>query len=308
MPLKQQNSSLGRGLSSLIPQKKVDSASDLDEVMTQSDSTEQDSIVMAQQDGDALAKISITKISANPLQPRSKFEMSALEELTQSIKTHGIIQPIVVTQKDNGRYEIIVGERRFRAAKRAGLNEVPAIIRNADNQQKLELALIENIVREDLNPIELALAYQKYVEDFELTHDDAAARLGKSRSVITNTIRLLQLPKEIQEAVQERKISDAHAKVIIGLATPEQQIELYKRILGRGLSVNRTRHETQKMGGTKEARLKINPQDEEMEKKLRQYLGTRVSIQRSGYRGKILIEFFNYDEMLDIVGKILGEE
>ncbi|MEK7067685.1 MAG: ParB/RepB/Spo0J family partition protein, partial [Patescibacteria group bacterium] len=179
------------------------------------------------------------------------------------------------------------------------------ILRDVDDRSVLELALIENIMRDDLNPIELALAYQKYLEEFELSHEDASHRLGKSRPGISNTLRLLQLPGEIQQAVREGRLSGAHAKIIVGLPTAEQQLDMYKRVLERGLSINRMRVEIQKVGGTKEARLKIYPQDEELQKKLRQYLGTRVSIQRAGYKGKIIIDFFNYDEMVEIANKIL---
>jgi len=305
------NSSLGRGLNSLIPQRNNKNTELEDKNVLKENiniNLEDDSLLNQQHLGDTLAKVSIRLIDVNPMQPRSRFEISSLEELENSIKQHGILQPLVVTKKDDGRYEIIVGERRFRAAKRAQLREVPVIIREADDQEKLELALIENIVREDLNPVELAEAYKRYVEEFELTHEEASSRLGKSRSAISNSIRILTLPEEIKEALREGRISDAHAKIIVGLDSTDQQLNLFRKVADRGFSVSRTRLETQKMGGTKGARIKIDPRDEELEKKLRQHLGTRVKVERAGYKGKIIIEFFSYDEMVEIAGKILGED
>ncbi|PIR93092.1 hypothetical protein COT99_02620 [Candidatus Falkowbacteria bacterium CG10_big_fil_rev_8_21_14_0_10_43_10] len=301
-----QSSSLGRGLSSLIPQKNDSKPEPEGNGAVQAvEAGEQPAEL---REGDQLIKISVNSIKANPMQPRSKFSSESLDELAESIKQHGILQPLVVTSKGGGQYELILGERRLRAAKRAMLKEVPVIVRSADLQEKLELALVENIVREDLNPIELAEAYQRYMNEFELTHEEASFRLSKSRSAITNTLRLLQLPDEIKEALIDGRLSETHAKVIVGLPTAEQQIELFKKVVQRGLSVARTRLETQKMGGTKEARLKIDPKDEEMTKRLRQYLGTRVKIERAGYKGKIIIEFFNYDELEEIVEKILNNE
>jgi len=301
------SSSLGRGLGSLIPQKNEND--EIDEAIKEKirSASKDNSSVNSSQDGEFL-RAPIRSISMNPMQPRTRFSAASLQELEDSIRRHGILQPLVVTKKDDGTFELIMGERRWRAAKRARLTEVPVIIRSADEQEKLELALIENIVRENLNPIELALGYKRLIEEFELTHEELAQRLNQNRSGITNTMRLLQLPDKIQESLKEGLISDAHAKIIVGLETPEQQLDLFHRVVERGLTVSRTRIETQKMGGTKKVRMKIEPKDEEMMKQLRQYLGTRAVIQRSGYRGKIIIEFFNYDELVDLVEKILSEE
>jgi ParB family chromosome partitioning protein len=300
-------SSLGRGLNSLIPQKLVAASDDISESAV----PVQPSVSASEEfnNGEAeLRYVSVDAIEPNPQQPRISFNEEALAELADSVREHGVLQPVVVSETENGRYQIIMGERRWRAAQAAGLMKVPVIVRVAAEREKLELALIENIMREDLNPIELAHAYRRYVDEFGLTHEAAAARLGKSRSVISNTIRLLQLPEEIKTALTDGRLSDAHAKVILGLPTASQQIACFKSVVERGLTVARTRVAIQKMGGSKEARVKVDARDDEMEKKLRQHLGTRVSIQRSGYRGKIVIEFFNYDEMADIVEKILGEE
>jgi len=306
MSTKKPSSSLGRGLGSLIPQKNsgsqfIDSIQEAEEIGVNKMIDE----TIASNSN--LLNISVDRITPNPQQPRMYFSDDSLEELINSVREHGILQPIVVSNLGGGRFELIMGERRWRAAQRAGLMEIPAMVRSANDQEKLELALIENVVREDLNPLEAALAYKRYIEEFALTHEDASQRLGKSRSHITNSLRLLNLPDEVKNALRDKKISDAHAKVIVGLSSPDQQIALCRQIIGRGLSVARSRIETQKVGGTKKAKHKVDPQDEEMQKKLRQFLGTRASIYRTGYRGKIIIEFFNYDELVELVEKILGE-
>ncbi|MDP3900718.1 MAG: ParB/RepB/Spo0J family partition protein [bacterium] len=305
MPNLKNSSSLGRGLGSLIPKKNINSVSEKNtaEDLGLTDFSGDGSEPLA---GD-LIHISPKAIEPNPMQPRVHFSAETMDELVASIKEHGVLQPIVVCSLGGGKYQIIMGERRWRAAQRADLKEIPAIIRDADDRDKLELALIENIMREDLNPIELAVAYKRFMDEFAFTHEEASRRLKKSRSAISNSLRLLQLPSEIQNALRDGRLSDAHAKVIVGLSTPAQQLELFKQVVERGLSVARTRVETQKMGGTKQAHFKIDPRDEEMEKNLRVHLGTRASIQRVGYRGKIVIEFFNYDELVDIVEKILGK-
>lgn len=305
-------SGLGRGLGSLIPDRKNKIDENLEAesydipVRVQSNEETNDQIDNTS-DNDFLL-ISPDLIEPNPMQPRSNFNERAMQELIDSIREHGLIQPLLVTRSDNGRYQLIVGERRWRAAKELNLSEVPVVIRDVDNQKKLELALIENIIRQDLDPIETALAYKKLIEEFKITHEEAARRVGKPRSIISNSLRLLRLPHEIQRNLREGRISDAHAVVIAGLDTEEKQMELLRLILERRLSVNRARIETQKMGGTKEARIKIDPRDDELTKKMRQFLGARVQIQRTGYRGKVIIEFFDYDELIAIVEKILGEE
>lgn len=301
-------SSLGRGLGSLIPKRDTASSSAaggeenaIDQLIAQ------EAAVERRAGGTGFRTVPVDAIRPNPRQPRTDFDEEALQELADSIRTHGILQPVVVTEGDSG-FEIIMGERRWRAAQRAGIAEIPVIVREADDRQKLELALIENIVRENLNPIEQAVAYKQYIDEFDLTHEQAAQRLGKKRTHISNSLRILELPDEIQEGLRQGKLTDAHAKVIVGLPTVEQQLEVYRRVLERGLTVAKTRVETQKLGGTKSARTRIDPKDEEMAKQLRQRLGTRVAIQRIGYRGKIIVEFFDYEELEGIVKKMMGEE
>lgn len=286
---------LGRGLESLIPQKVNRTAA----------STAGDAVVDVTTDADRskILQINPNEINVNPMQPRKKFVDSHIDELVGSISEHGIIQPLIVTEKD-GVYELIAGERRLRASKKLGLEAVPVIIRDTDEQGKLELALIENLQRENLNPIETALAYRKLIDEFSLTQEDVSKRVGKSRPVVTNGLRLLNLPEEIQDALVEGKISEGHAKLISGLDSEEKQINLLKKIMHKSLSVQASIQESRRMGGTKAARIKINYADKDKEFALREFFGTKVNVKRSGKGGKIIIEFFSDDELHDIVNKV----
>ncbi|MDP2737095.1 MAG: ParB/RepB/Spo0J family partition protein [bacterium] len=287
--------SLGRGLSSLIPQKvnKVATTSSGDAVVN----------VTSMDDKGRVLELNPEQIALNPMQPRKNFNEHQLNELVESIKQYGIIQPLIVTQK-NGRYELIAGERRLRAAKVLGLASVPAIVREADEQQKLELALVENIQREDLNSIETAIAYRKLIDEFNLSQDELAARVSRSRPVITNTLRFLNLPEEIQNALIEGKITEGHAKVIVGLETEAQQFALFKKILLNKMSVDQSLKETRIMGGTKQARIKINYADKDKEFAFRQFFGTKAEVKRKGKGGEIIIYFFSDEELGEIVQKI----
>jgi ParB family transcriptional regulator, chromosome partitioning protein len=286
---------LGRGLSSLIPQKvkKIPVSSGSEAVVE----------VISEADKDKVLQLSPDKIQVNPMQPRKNFSEIQLNELVESIKHYGIIQPLIVTKK-NGVFELIAGERRLRAAKILKLETVPAIIREADEQQKLELALVENLEREDLNSIETAFAYRKLIDEFNLTQDELAARFGKSRPVITNTLRFLNLPEEIQAALIAGKISEGHAKVIVGLETEAQQFALYKKILMNNLNVAQALKETRVMGGTKQARIKINYADKDKEFAFRQFFGSKAEIKRKGHGGEVIIYFFDDDELGEMVKKI----
>jgi len=289
------NNSLGRGLSSLIPQKvkKVATAPDGDAVVN----------LTSELDLSRVLQIDPNKIKPNPMQPRRSFNEHQLQTLADSIKQYGMIQPLIVTEK-NGEFELIAGERRLRAAKSLGLKTVSAIIRQADELEKLELALVENLQREDLNPIEAALAYRKLLDEFNLTQDELAARVGKSRPVISNTLRFLNLPEEIQEALMSGRISEGHGKVIAGLDSEAKQFSLYKKILHNQLTVGQAMGETRAMGGTKEARIKINYADKDKEFAFRQYFGTKAQIKRKGHGGEIIIYFFSDEELDEIVGKV----
>jgi ParB family chromosome partitioning protein len=286
---------LGRGLSSLIPQKvKKVATSPWGEAVIE---------VVSESDKDKVLQLSPEKITVNPMQPRKNFSEYQLNELRESIKQYGIIQPLIVTQK-NGQYELIAGERRLRAAKILGLLSVPAIIRQADEQQKLEVALVENLQREGLNPIETAIAYRKLIDEFNLSQEELSIRLGKSRPVITNTLRFLNLPEEIQQALIEGKISEGHAKIIVGLENEVKQFALYKKILLNKMTVDDAIKETRVMGGTKQARIKINYADKDKEFAFRQFFGTKAEIKRKGKGGEVIIYFYSDEELGEMVEKI----
>jgi len=284
---------LGRGLGSLIPNKtnpiKNDSADDLQKNVQGKENN--------------VSEIAIDKIKLNPLQPREKFTDVKIDELAESIKEYGIIQPLVVSKKD-GVYELIAGERRLRAARLAGLKKLPVVIRKVNDQEKLEVALVENIQRENLNPIDLAHAYKNLIDSFDISQEEAARRIGKPRSSFSNILRLLTLPEEIQLALINERISEGHAKFIVGLEGEEKQMKLFRRILQNNLTVGDTNQEAKRMGGTKAARIKINYNDKDKEFAFREFFGAKTEIKRKGKGGQIIIDFFSEDELREIVEKI----
>jgi len=287
------NNGLGRGLSSLIPPRSSGGAGQAKKI---------DSSLSADAK-DKIYQLDVSKIEVNSMQPRRRFTDYQMEELVDSIKEYGIIQPLIVSQKGD-KYELIAGERRWRAARKLGLETVPAIIRNADQQEKLEVSLIENVQREDLSPIEMAAAYQKLVDEFNLTQEEVAKRVGKSRSSVTNTLRLLNLPEEIQLAIIDGKITEGHAKYLIGLNSKDKQMLLFKKIMRKNWSVYETNKAARRMGGTKKARIKINYADKDKEFALREFFGTKVEIKRKGKGGQIIIDFYSDDELGEIVNKV----
>lgn len=286
---------LGRGLSSLIPQK----------VNKEGETSEGEAVVnvTSETDKDKVLKIDPDKIKINPMQPRSSFAGHKMDELVESIKRYGIIQPLVVTEKE-GEYELIAGERRLRSAKIIGLEKVPVIIRDAGSQEKLEVALIENLQREDLNPIEMALAYRKLIDEFNLSQEDVAKRVGKSRPSVTNTLRVLNLPEEIQAALIEGKITEGHAKILTGLDTEVKQMTLFRKMLNNKMSVEDVILEARRMGGTKQAKVKINYEDKDKEFAFREYFGTKVEIKRKRKGGQIIIDFYSDEELGEMTSKI----
>jgi len=288
MTEKNMSNGLGRGLGSLIPQKN--------------DPTNITSVADASVSDDIL-RVSPDLIIANPSQPRTRFTDNGLEELVQSVREYGIIQPLVVTKTSNG-YELIAGERRLRAARIVGLKEVPIVIRAAGDQEKLEIALIENIQREDLNPVELALGYKKLAEEFNLNQDQLAKKIGKSRPVVTNTLRILQLPQLIQEALINGEITEGHAKILVGLDSEQKQFELFNRIKTRHLNVDSTLTEARRMGGTKQARVQINYADKDKEMILRQFFGAKTEIKRVRKGGEVVIHFTSEEELGEIIKKV----
>lgn len=299
------NNGLGRGLSSLIPPKQNNQNNASHEAQDLAPEEEvrippARSSVAA---GDNVLKIEIGKIKENPLQPRSQFEDKHMDDLVASIKEHGVIQPLVVTEKD-GQYELIAGERRLRASRRAGLATVPAIVREAGDREKLELALIENLQRENLNPMETAAAYRRLMDEFKLTQEEVAHQVGKSRSSVANTLRMMNLPEEIQLALIDGRITEGHAKYLLGLESRDKQMALFRKILHHNLSVKDTNKEVKKMGGTKRARIRINYADKDKEFAFREFFGAKTEIRRKGKGGQVIIDFFSEDELIGIVDKI----
>lgn len=283
------NNGLGRGLGSLIPNKSGQA------------SPAGASGVPAS--GEAI-QIEIEKINVNTFQPRKKFADIAMDDLISSIKEYGIIQPLVVCPEKDGKYELIAGERRLRASKACGLKTVPVVIRKANDQEKLALALIENIQREDLNPIDLGGAYQKLIDEFNLTQEEVAKKLGKSRPAVANTLRMLKLPEEIQLALIDNRLSEGHAKYLAGLDSEAKQMALFRKIIHNNLTVSDTDKEAKQMGGTKAARIKINYADKDKEFVLRQFFGAKAEIVRKGKGGQIIINFFSEDELREIIDKL----
>ena len=284
---------LGRGLSSLIPNINNTKKNDQELLNKFSDDYNKNGVL----------EVEIEKIKANPMQPRKRFVDFQLEELANSIKDHGIIQPLVVTKNNDG-FQLIAGERRLRASKIAGLKKVPIVVRKADDQEKLELALIENIQREDLNPIDLGKAYKQLIDEFNITQEQVAEKVGKSRSTVTNILRMLKLPEEIQLALISEKISEGHAKYLVGLESETKQLNLFRKILHNDLTITDTNKEIRKMGGTKSARIKINYTDKDKEFALREFFGAKIEIKRMGKGGKIIIDFYNDEELSEIIKKV----
>lgn len=298
-----QNYGLGRGLSSLIPQKKnkIDKPQKdfnyFGKAVKKVDPTSKDKENIVQ-------KIDINNIVANPYQPRTNFNEDKLYELAESIKQYGIIQPVVVSQKGN-HYEIIAGERRWQAAKMAGLSELPAIIKVADEQQKLELAIIENIQRQDLDSIEEAKSYRELINKFSLTQEEIAKKLGKSRSAVANKIRLLNLPIEIQKALTKGEITEGHARLLLAIPNPEKQRAFFEMIIKNKLTVRQTERKTKEILVQAHKRnVSIDPKIKRWEDEFSQALGTKVKIKKSGNGGRIIIDYYSDEEIDGILKRI----
>ena len=256
-----------------------------------------------------IQEIEVAKISPNPFQPRKVFEQAALRELADSIKEHGVIQPLVVTKTPVG-YELVVGERRFRAAQLAGLERIPAIIKEAMvDQTKLEVALIENIQRQELNPIEEAQAFERLMKTFNLTQDQVAKKVGKSRPAVANTVRLLNLPAEIQRAVIEGRLMEGHARALLGLNDPEKMLLMYKVVIDQSLNVRQVENKVRELTAKRQMdSVAPDPKLLAMESELRGKLGTQVKISRQGQGGKITIEFFSDEELSELIHKMAAEK
>ncbi len=253
-------------------------------------------------------QISVDLIQPNPRQPRAQFQPEELEELANSILEHGVIQPLIVTRGEkDGTYTLIAGERRLQAARKAGLNTVPAVLREASEQDLLELALIENVQRADLNPLETALAYHQLEEDFQLSHEDIARRVGKSRSAVTNTLRLLDAPSSVQQAVLNGDISEGHARALLGLATPQAQAAALQTVLAKGLTVRQTEELVRKLKGQKPKQEKTPPPAAllDLEERLRNHLGTKVNLKYGKKGGTITIHYYSDEELEALLAHLL---
>jgi ParB family chromosome partitioning protein len=254
-----------------------------------------------------IQQLEVQYILPNRYQPRREFADADLAELAESVKQNGLLQPVLVRRKGDGFFELIVGERRLRAAKLAGLKNIPAIVRNSSDEQAMELALVENLQRKDLNPMEAARAYHRLLHEFGFTQDTVAQRIGKDRSSIANIARLLNLPNEIQQLVESGLLSTGHAKVILGLTKTDAQLKLARQIVDSQLSVRQaeklamTRPRSPK---AKRGPSRLNKPYPDLEEKLQRRLGTRVSIMKSRSGGKIIIEYFtpaDLDRLLDLL-------
>ena len=261
------------------------------------------------QTSSGIAQIPIEDISPNPHQPRIEMDEDTIRELAESIREYGIIQPLIVS-KETGQdgYILIAGERRWKAAKTVGLSMVPAIIREVSEQGQLEIALIENLQREDLTPLETAGAYQQLAENFALTHEQIAARVGKSRTSVTNTLRLLNLPDQVKNSLAEGLITEGHARALLGLSSAQAQRAALSTVLNLGLNVRQTESLVKKLNGDRlPPRLKPQPSPEvkALEDRLRQHFGTKVNLQDRKNGGSLVIYYYSDEELNAILDKIL---
>jgi len=255
-------------------------------------------------------RIPVDDIEANPKQPRHDFDEQSLHELASSVKRHDIIQPITVSKLPTGKFRLISGERRLRAARMAGLKDIPAYVRQANDQQLLELALLENLQREDLNAMEISLSYKRMMDELELTQEQVAENMGKDRSTVTNYIRLLKLPPDIQVAVRNGEVSMGHARALVNVDTVDRQLYIFNEIKNKGLSVRQTeslvRNLYKQGAGVKKTAKSSMPQGfQKIEDNLASHFGTRVKLKSSrNGSGQITIEYYSLDELNGILRKI----
>lgn len=289
---------LGRGLNALLS----DSESE--------ERLESDLPVVHPSPSGSIAEIPIGQIEVNPFQPRTHFDKESLQELAESIKVHGIIQPITVRRLARDQYQLISGERRFQASQLAGLKTIPAYVRSADDQQMLEMALIENIQRENLNAIEIALSYQRLISECNLNQEQLGERVGKNRATVTNYLRLLKLPPDVQIAVRDNKITMGHARAIINVENPDQQLFIFKKILSEDLSVRKVEELVRSLGEQAGTQGKTgtpasgNREISNLQSQLSSHFGTRVVVKSDGKKGEIKIPFLSVEDLnriLDIL-------
>jgi ParB family transcriptional regulator, chromosome partitioning protein len=273
---------LGRGLSSLIPQRAVPDS--------------------------AVLEVQLTRIKPNPYQPRRHMDDAGLQELAGSIREHGVLQPVLVTETIDG-YQLIAGERRVRASRLAGLERIPALVRQLADHDQLEVALVENVQRADLDPIEEALAYRQLIDEFGLTQEQVSDRVGKARATIANTLRLLDLHADVQAAIVDGTLSEGHGRALAGLA-PERQAQVLRTIVGQSLSVRQTEELVRRLREPKPAPAataqRLDPDLERVETHLRERLGTKVSLSRSRTGGRIVIEYYSDEELNRLYEHLIG--
>jgi ParB family chromosome partitioning protein len=280
----ERQSGLGRGLAALIPQRGTPAG---------------------------ITEIPLDRIQPNPRQPRQRFQADELEALAASIREHGVLQPVLVTETLDG-YQLVAGERRYRAARLAGLERIPAVIRQLADRDQLEVALVENVQRADLGPIEEAAAYRALIADFALTHDEIARRIGRAKSTITNTLRLLDLDPRVQQALVDERITEGHARAIGGMPI-EQQAPVMATVIDQALSVRQAEELVRRLreprtgaATARRAARQADPDLERVEDELRRHLGTKVTLARSRKGGRIIIEFYSDEELGQLYDRLIG--
>ncbi len=284
---------LGRGLDALLPSKPIKTKFSNEEINKIDEKNR-------------ILDIELDKIQLNPHQPRKRFDHTELEDLINSIRVHGIIQPLIVTRLDEDKYQLIAGERRLKAAQFLNLPTVPAIVREAKELEKLEIALIENLQRKNLNALEEALSYKRLIDEFNLTQEEVAQKIGKKRSTVANTLRLLALPEDAQKAILDEKISEGHARTIAALDDEKQQLELLRKILQNQMSVREAEDQVKKVKVRGHIRtLSVDPLTVERELKLRNVLGHKVAIKKKGKGGEIVINFNSQEDFNEIYTKLI---
>ena len=276
-------SALGRGLGALIPQRTAGSAPVID--------------------------VPLARVSPNPHQPRRHWDDAELEDLAASIREHGVLQPVLVTETLDG-YQLIAGERRVRASRLAGLERIPALVRQLADQDQLEVALVENVQRSDLDPIEEALAYRQLIDEFGLTQERVAERVGRARATVANTLRLLELHPDIQAAIGDGRLSEGHGRALGGIPT-DNQPGVLGTVLGQGLSVRQTEELVRRLREPRERTTpsparRLDPDLERVEEELRHHLGTKVSLSRSRKGGRIVIEYYSDEELGRLFERLIG--
>jgi ParB family chromosome partitioning protein len=283
LPVDRGTSALGRGLASLIPQRATSPA--------------------------VIVEVPLARVAPNPFQPRHHIDETALEELAASIREHGVIQPILVTETLDG-YQLIAGERRVRAARLAGLERIAAVIRQLADQDQLEVALVENVQRSDLDPIDEALAYRQLIDEFGLTQERVADRVGKARATVANTLRLLDLHADVQAAIADGRLTEGHGRALGGLAV-DGQPHVLGTVVSQGLSVRQTEELVRRLREPRAPRPaatapRLDPDLERLEEDLRQRLGTKVSLSRSRKGGRIVIEYYSDEELERLYERLIG--